>query len=394
MSFLISITLPVCLFIFQLWICVEFDLARLIPVYASFLFFYFLGAVFGSHVRIKHLYDNRLAPSFLTASKYFILLKIILVTYFSVIFIEYYFSSGYANIRGYLHSEEIKNSTFYITFLMYIEAYIVVPLNFIFLAIFLFAKKTKFLITLISLFIIQYFIIYASRYILYSLVIVAIFYMIYQRESLFKIFARVSPIIIVIVCLGFIISFFRDYTYASDATIYDVFVINILNYHLVPPFILDDLIQNSALFNLRKGFGLATFGFILDPLISLFTFHSKEYMISKLLSAESQNLLFLYDGVPYNAFATFFYAALFDFGIAGPCLYGIYFGFIISYAYKRNDLVGGVFYVVNSFFVYYNSFMFNITGEWFFVLLIAPLAFCRLRKYEIARIEKQSTVTG
>lgn len=103
-------------------------------------------------------------------------------------------------------------------------------------------------------------------------------------------------------------------------------------------------------------------------------------MVSKLLSAEAQNFILNLEGQDYNAFATFLYPALFDFGVVGPCIYGIFFGYFISYSYNRQDIVGGVYYVVMAFFVYFNAFTFFITGEWFFVLFLAPAAFRRLQR--------------
>ena len=70
-------------------------------------------------------------------------------------------------------------------------------------------------------------------------------------------------------------------------------------------------------------------------------------------------------------------------------VYGIFFGFLIGHHYRRNDLVGGVCYVVISFFVYFNAFTFFITGDWFYVLVLAPIAF---RKYKKPLMLKQHII--
>lgn len=274
MRFLIAITLPVWLFIAQFWLSFNLDLDRLIPVYASFLFFYYLGAVFGLRGGgVKRCYDFRLTPRFLIASKLFISIKILLLIYFFLIFLEYYFSNGYEFIRGYMTGEEIKNSRFYLAIFMYLDAYIMVPLNFIFLSIFLFGRENKMAAILAGILFFQYVVIYAGRMAFYNFAVFAIFYLVYKRISLIKIFVRVFPFAIIAAVISFTLVFSRDNTYVFDGgdSIQGAATFSVLNYHLVPPLIFDDIIKKSEYFNSRNGFGLATFGFIFDPLISIFT---------------------------------------------------------------------------------------------------------------------------
>ena len=288
--------------------------------------------------------------------------------------------------------EEIQKSKFYSSLLMYVDAYIMTPLNFIFLCIFLFAKEKKMAIMLTMMLMYQYLVIYAGRMAIYNFMMLAIFFMIYKRVSLGRIFFKIIPYVSIGLGVAFLLIFTRDNTYIFQGgeSLNSAATFSILNYHIVPPLIFNDMIQTSTYFNSHTGFGLATFGFIVDPIIAFFTMgDSKALLVSKLLSAETQNFIFNLDGQDYNAFATFLYIALFDFGAIGPCMYGIFFGFLIGHHYRRNDLVGGVCYVVISFFVYFNAFTFFITGDWFYVLVLAPIAF---RKYKKPLMLKQHII--
>jgi hypothetical protein len=162
----------------------------------------------------------------------------------------------------------------------------------------------------------------------------------------------------------------------GSQSIIDSLVRNALNYHLIPPLILSSIIETSAIFEFGSGYGRATFGFLLDPLISLLPVTDpKGLMVSKILSAEAQSFIFSYDEQDYNAYTTFLYAAAYDFGLTGPILYGAFFGACMGYGYGRRDGVGFIIYCIFAYFVFFNAFTFFITGDWFWALIFTAVCF-------------------
>jgi hypothetical protein len=177
--------------------------------------------------------------------------------------------------------------------------------------------------------------------------------------------------------LSSVLLFQRDNRFEYDAfdSLVDAFLFSVANYHVVSPLILDVISKDSVYFNTNTGYGIATFGFLLDPLIALVP-DARNLMASKVLSAEVQAFTLNMDGSEYNAFSTFLYPAVFDFGrIAGPTIYGAFFGYLIGSSLRRRGSAGFLVYVVVAYYVYFNSFTFFITGDWFWALLFVAVFF-------------------
>jgi hypothetical protein len=240
-------------------------------------------------------------------------------------------------------------------------------------------KSWKFFFILLCTIVLHYIVFYASRTIFYNLVMLALFGSLYERQPILKAIAVFAGFSIIALSASAILLYQRDnhFEYDGFESLTDSFVLGGLNYHVVPPLILDAISKDSLYFNANAGYGVATFGFLADPVISLLpTGDAKSLMASKVLSAEAQSFTLNFDGSEYNAFATFLYLAVFDFGrVAGPAVYGLFFGFVIGSTLRRRDAAGFLTFVIFAYFVYFNSFTFFITGDWFWVLVFVGLFF-------------------
>lgn len=379
MIVILAMFIPVSIFVLQAWVAVGLDLPQVQVFYIGFLCAYFpafLLALLAATCRklLPYVWDIR----FDHYVKAFLITKVGIVFYFGLVFLYYFSGNGFTDVRQYMTSEAIQESTFYFAPFMYLDAYILYPLNYLVL-LFLFMQKKWLYFNLLLLAIFLHTVVfYAGRMFIYNALMLTFFGALHLRLSLRKIFATVVGFVTVGLMLALIIAFNRDTSMSFDGTesIGDSLVIGVLNYHLIPPKILSSIIETSTLFSSGSGYGLVSFGFLLDPFISLLPVADpKSLMASKMLSAEAQNFTFSYDDLTYNAFTTFFYPAVYDFGLAGPILYGAFFGAGVGYGYGRRDGVGFVIFCIFAYFVFFNAFTFFITGDWFWALIFAGLCF-------------------
>ncbi len=383
-----AITLPVSLFIAQAWFSFDIALSEVLNFYLVFLAFYFLGCI-ASFAMPRRQYElNRLTPAFDWFAKTFVVLKVIITTYFFFVFLHYFQGNGYLNVRQYMTGDDVQSSPFYFVPFMYIDAYIVYPLNYIVLmALYLSKNKRLFIILLICI-ALQTIVFYASRTVFYNALLIMLFSAIYKRTPILKVLGITLTYSIVALVVSTVLLFNRDrhVQFEGIEPLINTLVFAVGGYHTVPPILLDAIVRDSAYFNSGAGYGLATFGFLIDPLISLMPVgDAKSLMASKVLSAEAQRFTLNIGDDVYNAFTTFLYPAVFDFGsIAGPAIYGTFFGFAITSAFKRRDAAGFLAYVILSYFVFFNSFTFFITGDWFWVLVFILVFFVRPRLSAIA----------
>lgn len=378
MNALAAVIIPIAVFLLQAWVAVEAGTKITAIMYGSFLSAYLSTAFIAiSILKLRYTpatWDHR----FDGALKYFLAAKLIIILYFFLIFIDYVLQNGYTNIRQFMTGDDIKTSPFYASPFMYIDAYILYPLNYIVLIALYIGRRWRSFILLTILIFIQFVVFYASRTIIYNFIMLALFGALHHRQSLPKALTLLGGLAAAGLALSIFIIFNRDEHLSFDGTasVVDSMIFGILNYHLVPPLLIGSLIETSEVFRFGAGYGLATFGFLLDPIISLLPVDDpKALMASKYLSAEAQTFLLNVDDVNYNAFATFLYPAAYDFGVAGPIIYGAFFGLAVGYAYKRRDSVGFVLFSIFAYFVYFNSFTFFITGDWFWVILFVAMCY-------------------
>lgn len=384
MKSLLAITLPVSLFMVQAWFSFVMELNEVQHYYFIFLLFYFIasGASFAIPVCRRDL--NRLTPAFDWFAKSFIILKIILTGYFFLIFLNYILGNGYYNIRQYMTSDEVQGSPFYFAPFMYIDAYIAYPLNYIVLIALYLRKNKKMFCVLSSCIVLHLVVFYASRTIFYNALILVLLGVVYSKQPIVKLLGTVLASSIVVLAMSSFLLFNRDeyIQYGGLESLVDTLILAVGNYHIIPPLFLEEISGRSEYFNSNIGYGLATFGFLVDPLISLFASgDAKSLMASKILSAEAQSFKISIDSMGYNAFTTFLYPAVFDFGrVAGPAIYGSFFGFAITSAFRRRDAAGFLAFIILGYFVYFNSFTFFITGDWFWVFVFIAIFFGRPRQ--------------
>jgi oligosaccharide repeat unit polymerase len=363
---------PVLLFVIQAIVAANSHLNNVLNYYLTFLISYCLFFSL-AYKFTKKAEKNQPIEAAYWLFNFFLLLKLIVIVYFSLIFAEYISQNGYLGIRGYMTSEAIKNNSFYYAPLMYLDSYILSPLNYIAIIFFIQTKKFVKLILLALEIIIHFSLFYASRMIIYNFFILFIIYSLYAGQ--WKKGYTVALFVLGI-SLATVLQMNRDKDpsffesksqLASSLASFN----SVIAYHEVPPFILSKIKERSELFNSPIRHSLATFGFISDPFVALFVKdNSRQYMDSKLMSQETQKFTIEHKGNIYNGFTTFLWPAIYDFGFWGPIIYGIFFGTVLGWSLKCRDLSRQLIFIITSFFIYFNSFTFFITGDWFIVLLI------------------------
>lgn len=355
--------------------------------YGLFLGAYFVGAAlalsakagFPGSARERTTTENNTSQVWI---KTFVVLKLGYLVYLMLLVSDYVLENGYAGIRGYLFDEELKNARFYSLLLAYVDSYIFAPLNMIFLVLAFLMARRWFWVLLAAL-LVQYFVVYAGRMVFYHVLILGLMLAIHQRQISWK---HTSLVAVATGFLFFALALFlfiRDDTFGelSAESMTNALRGSVINYHLVTPHILDALTNSAEGFPLGNGWGLATFGFIWDPIVfASFDGLARDYMPSKTLSAAAQQIIVEYDGQAYNAFASFLYPALYDFSLMGPIIYGVFFGYLVAWSYQRKDMAGTFAYTMIGAFVYLNAFTFNIAGEWFFALVATGLLSRKLQR--------------
>lgn len=374
MKLIFAIFFPISLYFVGLYVSVLSGLSKIsfyyygfiIAYFFSFLLFYFLG---------KKQSDRQPTITLLRLGRVFVIMKIITTLYYFLVFLHYFILNGYTNIRGYMVSDAIQSSPFYISILMYVDSYIAVPLNFYFLLFFYKIGNNKYFNIVLWSLIFHYAVFFASRGIFYNFIILGIlYYFVFQKIVLKQLI--VFPFLLAgIISISTLMHVNRDDSaqlHTADSSVMQSLTTGILFYHIVPPLILDSITENSPFFKEHTGYGFATFGFITDNFALILPVDNpKQYMPAKILSAEAQNYLLDFADQQFNALATLFYAAVFDFGFLGPIIYGVFFGALLGWSLKSGNNVGQLIFVLIASYVYFGAFMFNITGEWFFVLLLS-----------------------
>lgn len=370
-------TLPVSVFVLQMVtsIALEQEASAHYVVFLTAYFVAFLIGIFAPQFAPKtHAVNPNIDP-WINA---FLVTKGVVVLYFGMIFVHYVIGNGYESIRQYMTSDEVRSSPFYFAPLMYIDAYILYPLNYIILLLLYLQRRTRAFYFLLVCILLHNVIFYASRIILYNILILFFFAVLHQRLQLGKV-VRLSAIAAsTTLSISLLVIFNRDshFTFEGARSIGDSLIVGVLFYHIVPPLIFSAILEGSSYFNSGAGYGLATFGFLVDPFLSvLMPGEAKSLMSSKILSAEAQNFVISDQGLTFNAFTTFLYPAVYDFGWIGPALYGLFFGFFIGHAFNRRDGVGFVRFVIFSYFVFFNSFTFFITGDWLWAIILTYFCF-------------------
>jgi oligosaccharide repeat unit polymerase len=381
---ILAMFIPVSVFVLQAWVAVGLDLPQVQMLYIGFLSAYFpaflLALLAARRQRQSYVWDSR----FNIYIKAFLVTKAVIVFYFGLVFLYYFAGNGFAYVRHYMTSVNIQASPFYFAPFMYLDAYIIYPLNYLVLLSLFIQKKWRYFNLLLLAIFMHTVVFYASRMLIYNALMLTFFGALHLRRPLRKIFSTVLGFAIVGLTLSLVIAFTRDTSMSFDGTesISYSLVNGALNYHLIPPLILNSIIEKSTLFSSGYGYGLASFGFLLDPFISLLPVEDpKSLMASKMLSAEAQSFIFSYDDHIYNAFTTFLYPAVYDFGLAGPILYGAFFGAGVGYGFGRRDGVGFVIFCIFAYFVFFNAFTFFITGDWLWALVLAGLCFKPARSW-------------
>ena len=382
MTTLLACLFPISVFFIGCFVAHDFALNDIYQYYLSFILFFILS-FFLALFLTKPKYRNNLSKRFHLASRGYLTFKVIVVLYYGLIFISYVTANGYENIRGFFASEQLQSSPFYFAPLTYLDAYVAVALDYIFLAFFVGLSNKRNALTLIALLIVQYAIFFAARGIFAGLISFFILHTIYQKSISLKKFVKGSFMVVLIFPLIMFMQINRDSNSKNnDDAISDRATSGILYYYVVPPLILDSISKNSEYYKTHVGYGFATFGFLTDPLVALLPIdNKKDFMPSKKLSAEAQNYILDFEGKEYNALASFLYGAIFDFGILGPVIYGMFFGMLLGHSYARRDLFGLVIYISTAMFVNTGGLIFHITGEWFWSILLSSFFIIKISKY-------------
>jgi oligosaccharide repeat unit polymerase len=381
MTAFFAMVLPVSIFVLQMGISILLS-QSVAGYYELFLGSYLISFVIGYLMPRSVAVNSKWNPDRDAAINAFLVVKGFVVVYFGLIFAAYFSANGYQNVREYMTSDQLQGSPLYFAPLMYVDAYILYPLNYIVLISLYLRRRWRAFWFLIACIFLHTAVFYASRIIFYNALMLLIFGALHARVSLRKILAYVTILGAVGLAASLIIAFNRDahLNYSDQGSLDEALITGVLFYHLVPPLILNAIHESSTYFNSHTGFGLATFGFLTDPILSLLPVADpRSLMASKMLSAEAQNFLLVGNGLTYNAFTTFLYAAIFDFGWLGPVIYGSFFGAGIGYAFRRRDNVGFMIFVIFSYFVYFNAFTSFITGDWFWVMVFSLVCFRRGR---------------
>lgn len=374
---LTPILFPVLVFLVQLVYALKESLVNVSFVYGIFLFFY-VSASIGFFIFSKGV-AKRYCPSACGISflRCYILAKLFVLIYFLLIGAGYINSSGYEGIRGFMTSESIKTSAFYNRWIMYLDAYIFSPLSYIML-VYAWASNRKTFFILLAVIVVQQVFIYASRMPLYNLVFLYLAYNFYKTQRPLRVFYRVGPIAILLLFLSILMHSSRDASFHGVATddIVSVSLFGVYLYHVISPVFLDYMIDQSVYFWQISGLGVATFGFLVDPVLFLLPIDDpKAYMWDKLLNGEVQNSILKYNGHVFNSFTTLLYPSLFDFGYFGPAIYGLFFGSVIGVSLKKINERNLLVYVVTAYFIYFGAFTFSIIGEWFWVLILSKFLY-------------------
>ncbi|QWE02832.1 hypothetical protein [Polynucleobacter sp. JS-JIR-II-b4] len=172
---------PVLLFVIQAIVAANSHLNNVLNYYLTFLISYCLFFSL-AYKFTKKAEKNQPIEAAYWLFNFFLLLKLIVIVYFSLIFAEYISQNGYLGIRGYMTSEAIKNNSFYYAPLMYLDSYILSPLNYIAIIFFIQTKKFVKLILLALEIIIHFSLFYASRMIIYNFFILFIIYSLYAGQ--------------------------------------------------------------------------------------------------------------------------------------------------------------------------------------------------------------------
>lgn len=310
--------------------------------------------------------------------------KIIAVVGLLLIAEEYVAGYGYGGLRAYLVSEDIKNATYYSSVLMRINAYFLYPLMLALVPVAWVAQKKYFWI-LILLGLIEYAVIYSGRMFFYHVAVVMVLKILFNRGQTPQAVKQFLPFAFVLLLAAMALVAIRDDPHGGEIIERSINSVkgSIINYHLISPFILDSLVNESTYFTRHTGLGWATFGFIIDPMVLLAAPEARDLMPSKVLSREAQEVVVHFHDQAYNAFASFLYLAMFDFGMVGPLLYGVASGFLVTTAYKRANCWGGIVYMIFGAFVFFNAFTFSITGEWLLALVVGGWVQQRCRSKDV-----------
>lgn len=381
-GYIIASTIPIILFIIQYVTILNSNLYTVKNIYLFFLISYSFGVFFAYYKKPYESFKDKPHQLLNLFIPIIVISNFILLIYFLIIFWNYYSANGYEGIRGFLTSEEIKSSPYYVRTLMYINSYILYPLNFILLTYLILFRKNWWLFLLSSILIIEYVFVFSSRMILYQFLMIFLFRSVYERLSFVFILKKYLKYFFLLFIVGTLIVFNRDenYTYFSLDEISRSIKLSIINYHIIQPYIIDNLLNSSEYFKYYRGHQIASFGFIYEPI--LFLINGPNGLASRILSAESQNTIIHFDTADYNAFATFLYPAFFDFSFYGPIVYGIFFGYVIGKSFVTKSIFGGMTYIFLSWFVYFNSFTFSITGEWLILFIFLFCFIKRVKKYK------------
>jgi len=192
MNSLLAILLPVALFAAQAWFAVALDLTEVLGVYQVFLVSYLVGAGVGVARPPREQARDELAPSFDAFARNFIWAKVVLTIYFALIFLGYVRQGGFASVRHFMTSEEIQTSPFYFPPFMYVDAYLMYPLNYIVLVALFLRRNWKYFLVLLCSILLHNAVFYAGRTVFYNLLMLALFGALYRRESVLKTLAGVT----------------------------------------------------------------------------------------------------------------------------------------------------------------------------------------------------------
>ena len=323
----------------------------------------------------------------------FVILELICFFYFGLVFSGYVSENGYFGIRNFMMSELIKSSPYYSAPLMYVSSYVLWALEAIVIVLAFYTRRTAVAVTVLACVTIQHVVFIASRIVLYEYLIIGLFVMLHRRIRFSQMIRWAAIGGAIILFLSVILSLLRDETLQSneEGAITQVLTEGIINYHLVSPMILQSITRSSAYYLANVGYGRATFGFLLDPILALLPLDdAKSMMASHVLSGEAQNFIVNFGNHDYNAFTTMLFPALFDFGFAGPILYGAFLGYGCGRSFVSRTVSGALVYIIFARFVYLGSFTFSITGEWFWVLL-ATIVFSKAGALSVPVVSGDST---
>jgi len=370
---ILALLLPISMYLLQLGVAVGLDQTDIALPYVLFIISFSVFGAIGLNsapIRIDIDPQHRYLDLFFRA---FVAVEIICFVYFGLVFGGYVTENGYFGIRNFMMSELIKSSPYYSASLMYVSAYILWALEAIVIVFAFLTRRTAVAVTVLACVTVQHAVFIASRIIFYEFLIIGLFAMLHRRVAWSRLVKTALGVGAAILVLSVGLSLLRDESLqSSDAGVLSqVLTQGILNYHLVSPLILKSITQTSTYFLTHVGYGRATFGFLLDPLLGLLPMDdAKSLMASHVLSGEAQNFIVTFGDHDYNAFTTLLFPAMFDFGILGPVVYGAFLGYGCGRSFISRSIAGALIYIIFARFVYLGAFTFSITGEWFWVLLL------------------------